>query len=823
MGILFCVQVSGVQAQAVADTNSGLTSPPPSANVASTPAESVAGATLKLDTDDGLPQCRPGETISATLRATRLRDHAGQSLLCQFQLRRVDSDTVVWQQSSDLRLAAEGGGELTLPIAVPAEEGVYQLSGQLKAGPDRLWARLRGKERVVAVAKTPVVVLDRFGSSEPNAKLPAPIVRWQSVGQINATDQEGWWITQWLPGQSGTRILRRINLSLGEAEPETHDGKDLLVIPPGESVERVLPTGVDVDQPHRVTLRYPTGSIGHVRVEMLDPTSKAPVAESWVLRPDTETFQVNPGGGSEAVWQEAAVVVFPGRTPLIRLTNLDSTRPSRLQSIQVDTAATTAGDDATSSQDNPPLRSVLFQLDDDHWWRQISKDVSLASRYRDDAATLSLQRLSAGLDRLIFYLATHGYTGAALPLSGQNAARPFAKIEQQLIYERFARAGMEVQDRRATELKPDSQIVEYQVVHREKMSRYLTAQSDWTAKLERQSPPPGPKQVVRLRFMEHLGPQSSEMAIAAIVEAIAALNPGTIIVQSADSGWISDEALSSTLRSVAVLPLHPIQWIASSDPIQQTVRLRVIPDGSACWLVVCNLAPWDNDVSIGAAGPLRLSAVHALGSELRMDVETSSSEAAAPNVGDKEGSADPSVSSIPDSLAIDEMGLSISASEAGMQSDGGSRYQLRLPAHQFAMLRCDADQANLIRSMAWTAIPSGGQPSVDQLKAHVNLIVQRLGMLEHAATLSVLSNPGFEKDGDGGVRGWMHTQHPADSVQIDASESFDGSQSVLLDNPSDGVIRTWLVSETISAPKSGRLAVSLACRSAAKPTEQSHR
>jgi hypothetical protein len=113
---------------------------------------------------------------------------------------------------------------------------------------------------------------------------------------------------------------------------------------------------------------------------------------------------------------------------------------------------------------------------------------------------------------------------------------------------------------------------------------------------------------------------------------------------------------------------------------------------------------------------------------------------------------------------------------------------------------------------SWESHVAGGQPALDTIKKDVSAIVSRLGMLSDWSVYPALSNGGFEQSGGVGLVGWLHAQHPPDSVIVDSKESVEGSRSVLLTTDDRFASRTWLVSETFAPPESGRLAVSLACR-----------
>jgi hypothetical protein len=100
--------------------------------------------------------------------------------------------------------------------------------------------------------------------------------------------------------------------------------------------------------------------------------------------------------------------------------------------------------------------------------------------------------------------------------------------------------------------------------------------------------------------------------------------------------------------------------------------------------------------------------------------------------------------------------------------------------------------------------------------------VERIGILSDFETYDALSNGGFERLGGVGLVGWLHAQFPAGCVRIDEKESVEGNHSVLLTTDGMYAARTWLVSDTIKPPRSGRLAVSLAYRGELKEGDATH-
>ena len=115
--------------------------------------------------------------------------------------------------------------------------------------------------------------------------------------------------------------------------------------------------------------------------------------------------------------------------------------------------------------------------------------------------------------------------------------------------------------------------------------------------------------------------------------------------------------------------------------------------------------------------------------------------------------------------------------------------------------------------LAWRAVTDGPEV-LERIQKQVGQVVTKIGMLAQPDDFAGLRNGSFEETGSVGIVGWMSTQFPADAVVIDSSEAVDGQHSVKMTTTQSSAGQTWLVSEPIAVPHSGRLAVSLAVRAA---------
>jgi hypothetical protein len=125
-----------------------------------------------------------------------------------------------------------------------------------------------------------------------------------------------------------------------------------------------------------------------------------------------------------------------------------------------------------------------------------------------------------------------------------------------------------------------------------------------------------------------------------------------------------------------------------------------------------------------------------------------------------------------------------------------------------------------VKDWRWSASVAGGESVVEQIKKNVTGIVEKMGMLCDPARSGELDNGSFENVGEMGLVGWMHAQHPPGCVVVDSEQASDGKRSIRLTTDPVVLARTWLVSDTIATPASGRLAVSMALRGGTSKDDQ---
>lgn len=272
-------------------------------------------------------------------------------------------------------------------------------------------------------------------------------------------------------------------------------------------------------------------------------------------------------------------------------------------------------------------------------------------------------------------------------------------------------------------------------------------------------------------------PVVREKTYGDVGRAIDRFDPPMLLIRSSSvTGGLSDP-VSEMMESFCALPDRSIRIVESIDPAGSVVAVRAGEKDGHFWMSIANRGPWPMSVDI----------------ECSADIDWQ--------------------------LAA---GTPVPDREDWKVETEGRRSAIRIGGGKLILLKSVAPASGVTIS-PWTSRVSGGQEALDDIKKDVTAIVARLGMLSDQRVYPVLSNGGFETEGGVGLVGWLHAQHPPNSVRVDSKESVEGERSVLLTTDQRFSSRTWLVSETFSPPESGRLAVSLACRGELRGGGETHR
>ena len=252
------------------------------------------------------------------------------------------------------------------------------------------------------------------------------------------------------------------------------------------------------------------------------------------------------------------------------------------------------------------------------------------------------------------------------------------------------------------------------------------------------------------------------------------LDPSDLVVQLPIDGRVLRPQLDILLQSFRTLPRTGMQSVDVESRAQNTVRVRSVHKDGFLHLACLCLTPWTNEIDI----------------ETSQEVEWKA-------VGGK-------------------------AEDIQIEKLNGNRARVQVAEGRLILLRSSQPVGDIKITSCRTRL-SGGSAALAEIKRKVTLVAQRIGILFDFESYDALNNGGFEKAGDLGLVGWLHAQHPAGCVRTDDTQPFEGKHSILLTTETNTTARTWLVSETITPPETGRLAVSLACRAEASTNVGIHR
>lgn len=241
--------------------------------------------------------------------------------------------------------------------------------------------------------------------------------------------------------------------------------------------------------------------------------------------------------------------------------------------------------------------------------------------------------------------------------------------------------------------------------------------------------------------------------------AIDQLEPRIVLLDESIAHRQSNRSSREWVGAVTSIPVSPMAIVPSSDPASETVHVRSTRVNNRVIISMTSLVPWPTEVDVETSGP----------STWRC------------------------------------------SSPKQFQARSQTRIRVKVPAGQLVVLEAMASETPL-RIVGWTARVGGGIDTLKRIKRQVTTVVERIGILSDLTVSTQLRNGGFEQSGKMGPVGWLHAQHPPGCVSVDEQQKATGRQSIRLTTDPQTSQRTWIVSERIPPPQTGRLAVSLSCR-----------
>jgi hypothetical protein len=118
----------------------------------------------------------------------------------------------------------------------------------------------------------------------------------------------------------------------------------------------------------------------------------------------------------------------------------------------------------------------------------------------------------------------------------------------------------------------------------------------------------------------------------------------------------------------------------------------------------------------------------------------------------------------------------------------------------------------------WSATPLDTSALTAQLLTLVEELKSRVAVLGRPRPFPALSNGSFELGESERIAGWLRAQHPSDCIQL-ANQASDGQKSLVMRTDQGASYGTWILSEPLPTPDTGRMAISLKARSLAAPAK----
>lgn len=252
-------------------------------------------------------------------------------------------------------------------------------------------------------------------------------------------------------------------------------------------------------------------------------------------------------------------------------------------------------------------------------------------------------------------------------------------------------------------------------------------------------------------------------------------------------GWtpsVGQEALGrSFLATFGQLPAAEFRSVPPDDDAARVVRVRQYRGADGLYIYAVNTAPWAMRVRIATNAPP--------GSPVRRLGPASQSE------------SDPQQW---------EVGSRFAGSGGAVAPGGATTtWAGELAAGELIALRVAGPAAEVA---AWSGSPASATRVAEQLAVQVEDLSARVAILGRPREFPSLQNGGFEGGSEERIDGWLRAQHPAGCVRF-TRDCIEGERAIVLRNEARPAARTWLLSEPLPTPETGRIAVSFRARSLA--------
>ncbi len=805
--------------------------------------EAVGDDFIQIRTSTSPPVVEPGKPLNISVSVKSLSDHASMDVVLRYSLNGAGQSHPVVTGQKTIKLDSSGNSEpVTIDDVMPSQEGVFEFRCVLEADQQNVWTRFRRRDQPIAESQQHLISLGDTAKAIESSSMD-----WTTVSVIRPSESS-WSVDQWLPKRA-TRLMPGAIGKSGELTNGKSADELTSMIDPQNVFQASLPIAKP-HHPHRITIRYPALMAGQLRVDAASGENRGGLPTSFVMTRDDRAIVaegISNAPNSEITathWATHSFIYYPSGDDRIWLTNLSDDQKVGFESIRIE-----AGPERLSfaSTEVARRRDVPLRISNQNWVESMTLDLDHSGLLDQfSGSTSALYKTWTAAERLSNHALANGTNGIAIPLSEPEQL----DIPIRVFRRRGLRVWIAVDDMSDESNSRVKEVVRRHqndgviaglivrvgalnaletVEHSENLfselqrsipddlhllveSEETATTRDGTVNVKQFVRPSHERLSSRTDFQHALETASiatSGTNIAAVVgqtdafgdpvvlchqlvmdacRIIDQLDPSVLLIEIPLTTSSLNPKLANTLHAYASMPDHSRQ-IESADQSHSFVRLRSMESDGKTYLALFNTAPWESVVDFMSSD----------GSHWET-VTRSGAAQTATNTPVKDGSS-------PGTMIT-------------LQPISGGRFRIPLSAGSVTLLR-SSDANKGVES--WMASIGGSSEANDNVKKRITSIVERIGVLADPQPYPGLINGGFEQFGGIGLVGWMHAQHPRDCVVIDKNECVEGRQAVMLTTDATVSARTWLVSETILPPRTGRLAVSMACRGEVKSSDSTHK
>ncbi|MCD0463450.1 hypothetical protein [Roseiconus lacunae] len=721
------------------------------------------------------PISKAGDATRLSVLIDALKAHAGERLRLQYELIEVPSGDLVAREQTEITLDSAGRSEvISVADHSPEQVGVYEIRLRLLQPKDKIWERfsLRNSE-IVAEVQTPWLVSHSApATSDRSARDPFSVTAstaWKNIGQATQFDANLWMGTRWIP--DATRFVPGAK-RVGESLPIPHwrDEQPLKdhVLKSQQDVIAVLPIASPDDRcqlQFSIEQQSAIEDSTRLRIEIASSPQFDSIqqGDTYVIEPQFDAGAPVPLGNRHVAVAHRST----GKPQFVRIRNLSSTATVAIQSIDL----LAAGKPSPAKTESGGFRHLTWSTRSWDWAADLvdrPTRVALSGRFAE--STQLFEILWSGIRQLDSHARWLQYDRLMIQTAPEMDAAFHTELKQ------LAGASSTSDLRWCGPLwfqacDAWSQTIRTPIVM---VDRRKGFQPEAAVVSIESTVFKGQERIVQSRLH------------AKLIERLLRDSPERIVIDSDRLPMAVDPQLLRTTEQVKRVP-RSMRGIPSASPGKPMPGIQASNSQAS------------NNQAQETAGPVGESVgVHVFVSE---------------------GLSDHSVVTLVNEAPwTNTVRLDLAAPSSLINPSDHSELQPddRIVLPPSSVVNLVSKQSHIAVS-GWKADFENPTQTIEHLKTNVSTVVDHIGTLGSPDLYDGIRNANFEANGKVGIVGWMHTQFPADAVQLDSDEASEGKNSIRLLTTEQNPGGVWIVSEPINVPATGRLSVSMSLRAAAKP------